>query len=123
MNRAQLARVGEERAAQYLQAHGYTILARNWRKREGELDIVAQDGDALVFVEVKTRRTLTYGVAEESIDERKQAQLTRLALRFLDENPQIQFRECRFDVVVVDMTTLPMRFRLYRNAFDPPAVE
>ncbi|GIV10387.1 MAG: UPF0102 protein [Fimbriimonadales bacterium] len=122
-NRVQIAHAGEERAAQYLQARGYTLLARNWRKREGELDIVAMEGDALVFVEVKTRRTRTYGAPEESIDARKQAQLARLAQRFIDEHPQLRFRECRFDVAVVDMTVLPVQVRLYTNAFDAPTTE
>lgn len=120
MKRTQLARQGEEQAAKYLQAQGYTLLARNWRKREGELDIVALEGDTLAFVEVKTRRTHSYGAGEESVDPRKQVQLARLAQRFIHENPQIAFRECRFDVVVVDMTVLPAQFRHYRNAFDPP---
>ncbi len=123
MNRVRLARRGEEEAAQYLQAQGYAILARNWRKREGELDIVALEGDALAFVEVKTRRTLAYGAGEESIDSRKQAQLARLAQRFIDENPNLSFRECRFDVVVVDMTVFPVQIRHYRNAFEPPESE
>ncbi|MCX7993874.1 MAG: YraN family protein [Fimbriimonadales bacterium] len=123
MNRARLARVGEEQATQFLHALGYQILARNWRKREGELDIVALDGDTLAFIEVKTRRSLAYGAGEESIDQRKQTQLTRLAQRFLDENPQLAFRECRFDVVVVDMTIMPAQIRHYRQAFDPPATE
>lgn len=120
MNRTRLGQRGEEQAAQYLRAQGYRLLARNWRKREGELDIVAMDGDTLVFVEVKTRRTVRYGVAEESVDERKQARLAQLAQRFIDENPQLAFRECRFDVVVIDMTVLPTQIRLYRNAFYPP---
>lgn len=120
MSRHRLARCGEEQAAHYLQAQGYTILARNWRKREGELDIVAQDTEVLAFIEVKTRRTLTYGIAEESVDPRKQAQIARLAQRFLDETPHLAFRECRFDVVIVDMTVLPPQIRHYRNAFDPP---
>ncbi|MCS6922972.1 MAG: YraN family protein [Fimbriimonadales bacterium] len=120
MNRTRLGQRGEEQAAQYLQAQGYRLLARNWRKREGELDIVAMDGDTLAFVEVKTRRTVRYGVAEESVDTRKQARLAQLAQRFIDEHPQLAFRECRFDVVVIDMTVLPPEIRLYRNAFYPP---
>ncbi|MDW8052302.1 MAG: YraN family protein [Armatimonadota bacterium] len=120
MSRARLGRRGEAIAAQYLQAQGYQVIACNWRKREGELDIVALEGETLVFVEVKTRRTLTYGAAEESIDARKQARLARLAQRFVDEHPELRFRESRFDVVVVDMTELPVQVRLYRNAFYPP---
>lgn len=123
MNRVELARRGEEQAAQYLQAQGYTILARNWRRREGEIDVVALEGETLAFVEVKTRRTRTFGAPEESIDARKQTQLARLAQRYLDENPQLAFQACRFDVVIIDSTTRPAQVRLYRNAFDAPTAE
>ncbi|MDW8107295.1 MAG: YraN family protein [Armatimonadota bacterium] len=122
MSRVRLGRRGEAIAARYLQAQGYRIIVCNWRRREGELDIVALEGETLAFVEVKTRRTLTYGAAEESVDARKQAQLARLAQRFIAEHPDFRFRECRFDVVVVDMTGLPVQVRLYRNAFYPPEV-
>lgn len=120
MSRTRLGRRGEAMAAQHLQALGYQVLVCNWRTRAGELDIVALDGDTLVFVEVKTRRTHTFGAPEESIDARKQAQLARLAELFLDAHPNLTFRECRFDVAVVDMTVLPPQVRLYRNAFYPP---
>ncbi|MFN4032359.1 MAG: YraN family protein [Fimbriimonadales bacterium] len=123
MNRTELARWGEEQAAQYLQAQGYIILTRNWRKREGEIDVVALEGETLAFVEVKTRRTRTFGAPEESIDARKQMQLARLAQRYINENPQLKFHACRFDVVVVDWTTRPTQVRLYRNAFDAPDAE
>lgn len=113
-----LGRAGEVHAAQYLEAQGYVLLARNWRVREGELDIVAQEGDTLVFVEVKTRRTRTYGTGEESVDARKQQQLALLAERFLAAHPALEFRQCRFDVVVVDYTQRPAQIRLYRRAFD-----
>ncbi|MFN3691197.1 MAG: YraN family protein, partial [Fimbriimonadales bacterium] len=72
---------------------------------------------------VKTRRTLTYGTGEESVDARKQAQLARLAQRFIDENPNLDFRECRFDMVIIDMTVSPMQIRHYRNAFESPATD
>ncbi len=120
MKGTQLGRWGEEEATCYLQQKGYQVLERNWRRREGELDLVALDGTTLVFVEVKTRRRHTYGFAEESIDERKQQQLTRLAQRYLDEHPTLTYTECRFDVVVVDRSTSPTQIRHYQNAFYPP---
>lgn len=86
--------------------------------REGELDIVAREGDTLAFVEVKTRRTRTYGTGEESVDARKQQRLAQLAERFIAAHPALEFRQCRFDVVVVDYTQRPAQVRLYRNAFD-----
>jgi putative endonuclease len=120
MSRASLGRAGEAQAARFLEAQGYVLLARNWRIREGELDIVAQEGDTLAFVEVKTRRTHTHGAGEESIDARKQQRLAQLAERFLAAHPELTFRQCRFDVVVIDYTQRPAQIRLYRNAFDPP---
>jgi putative endonuclease len=115
-----LGRAGEAQAARFLEAQGYVLLARNWRIREGELDIVAQEGDTLAFVEVKTRRTHTHGAGEESIDARKQQRLAQLAERFLAAHPDLAYRQCRFDVVVIDYTQRPAQIRLYRNAFDPP---
>jgi putative endonuclease len=120
MSRIGLGRAGEAQAARFLEAQGYVLLARNWRIREGELDIVAQEGDTLAFVEVKTRRTHTHGAGEESIDARKQQRLAQLAERFLAAHPELTFRQCRFDVVVIDYTQRPAQIRLYRNAFDPP---
>jgi putative endonuclease len=120
MSRIGLGRAGEAQAARFLEAQGYVLLARNWRIREGELDIVAQEGDTLAFVEVKTRRTHTHGAGEESIDARKQQRLAQLAERFLAAHPDLAYRQCRFDVVVIDYTQRPAQIRLYRNAFDPP---
>jgi putative endonuclease len=120
MSRTGLGRAGEAQAARFLEAQGYVLLARNWRIREGELDIVAQEGDTLAFVEVKSLRTRVYGAGEERIDARKQQRLALLAERFLATHPELTFRQCRFDVVVIDYTQRPAQIRLYRNAFDPP---
>jgi putative endonuclease len=120
MSRTGLGRAGEAQAARFLEAQGYVLLARNWRVREGELDIVAREGDTLAFVEVKSLRTRAYGAGEERIDARKQQRLAMLAERFLAAHPNLSFRQCRFDVVVVDYTHRPVQIRLYRHAFDPP---
>ncbi len=117
-----LGRWGEGHAVRYLEREGYQVIARNWRRREGELDLVALHGSTLVFVEVKTRRTNSFGSAEESIDLRKQAQLAQIAQRYLDEHPDLRFTECRFDVLVVDLALRPPQIRHYPNAFDPPDV-
>lgn len=71
MNRQNLARLGEEKAKQYLLSKGYKILEKNFRSRYGEIDIVALDKDTLVFVEVKTRYSEEYGKPEEAITKRK----------------------------------------------------
>ncbi|MFJ6531498.1 YraN family protein [Microbacterium sp. NPDC091662] len=83
----ELGRAGEERAVQYLRGRGYTVLARNWRCAQGEIDIVAVRGAHLAVVEVKTRRTAAYGHPLEAIDARKRRRLWQLAQAWASENP------------------------------------
>ncbi|MCL2781483.1 MAG: YraN family protein [Actinomycetia bacterium] len=80
-----VGRYGEDVAARHLADAGLTILARNWRCADGELDIVARDGPALVFCEVKTRRSVAFGDPSEAVGAVKAARLRRLALRWLIE--------------------------------------
>jgi len=97
-----LGRAGEERAAAYLSAAGYEILDRNWRIREGELDLVATRGRALVVVEVKTRSGRAFGHPFEAIDARKHARLWRLAIAWIAAHPdQAQGRRLRLDVISI----------------------
>jgi putative endonuclease len=91
---------GEQVAAQWLEGQGYRILARNVRFRIGELDLVAEEGGVLVFVEVKTRRSTAYGTAAEAVTRAKQERLVRLAHLFLSQSGR-QGVPCRFDVVSV----------------------
>lgn len=91
---------GEETAVAYLKQIGYLIIERNYRKRFGEIDIVAQDGDVVVFVEVKTRRSVRFGSPFEAVDRRKQKNMTRVALAYLDSHKLFD-RSARFDVVAV----------------------
>lgn len=98
--RASLGRAGEEQAARFLQARGLTLVARNWRCRFGEIDLVALDGSQVVFVEVKTRTGTAFGTPAEAVDGRKQARLARLASAFLQERGWWH-RPVRFDVVAV----------------------
>jgi putative endonuclease len=79
-----LGRAGEERAARYLTAHGYTVIDRNWRCPQGEIDIVATRGDLLSIVEVKTRRSSAFGHPFEAIDDRKRRRLWQLAHAWCD---------------------------------------
>ncbi|WEK59699.1 MAG: YraN family protein [Candidatus Microbacterium colombiense] len=74
-----LGRAGEERAARYLRSLGYEVLDRNWRCAQGEIDIVASQGEYLAIVEVKTRRSAAFGHPFEAVDERKRRRLWRLA--------------------------------------------
>ena len=95
-----VGRFGEQVAARHLEDAGLRILDRNWRCPEGEIDIVAADGDTLVFCEVKTRSGLAYGDPAEAVVAAKAARLRRLALRWLAAHG-LGWRELRFDVVTV----------------------
>lgn len=101
--RQALGAYGEETAAAYLRERGMQILDRNWRRREGELDIVARDGECLVVCEVKTRRSLAYGSPLEAVTWRKAARLRRLAGWWVQEHPEETraTRRIRVDVVGV----------------------
>jgi putative endonuclease len=99
-----LGRFGEELAAQYLADAGLVIISRNWRCAEGELDIVAMDGPALVFCEVKTRSSMLFGSPAEAVTPAKAARIRRLALRWLIDNREGSsdyWPVLRFDVVSV----------------------
>lgn len=93
---------GERVAATYLEAHGYTILARNWRCPQGEIDLVAHGPDGLVLAEVKTRRGLAAGAPEEAITPRKAERLRRLAEVYLAEQGSDEV-EVRIDVLAVEL--------------------
>lgn len=106
-----LGRAAEDRAAEYLQGLGYTLVTRRFRVRHGEIDLVALDGEVLVFVEVKARHAPGY-VPEESVGERKLAALRRAAAEYLAliEEPE---REVRFDLIAIDGDGM----RHYADAF------
>ncbi|MFT4220140.1 MAG: YraN family protein [Microbacterium sp.] len=97
-----LGRAGEERAAAHLARRGWRVLERNWRCRDGELDIVALDRDELVVVEVKTRSSLGYGHPLEAIDRRKRARLWSLAMAWAVAHPDVaRGRDVRIDAIAV----------------------
>ena len=98
--RGALGRFGEQLAVRHLEAAGLRILDRNWRCAEGEIDIVAVDGDTLVVCEVKTRTGTGFGDPAEAVIGAKAARLRRLALRWLAARG-LGWRELRFDVVTV----------------------
>ena len=92
-------RWGEDQAAAYLRDKGYHITAANWKCRFGELDLVAEDGAYLCFVEVKLRKSAAYGSAAEFVDKRKQARLRSAAELYLLQHP-IRLQP-RFDVIEI----------------------
>lgn len=91
---------GEEAVARWYADHGYEIVVRNWRCREGELDLIVRAGRAFVFCEVKTRSSDAFGAPAEAVNRAKQERLRRLAARWLTEAP-VRPREIRFDVASV----------------------
>ena len=101
--RQQLGNVGEEIAVRELARRGYVVRERNWRCPEGELDIVAERDEALVFVEVRTRRGDHFGTPEESITPAKRAHLIASAQAYLQAHP-LEERDWRIDVVAVEMS-------------------
>jgi len=98
--RADVGREGEAAAARLLRDRGYKILARNYRCRHGEIDIVAFEDGEYVFVEVKTRLTDEKGSAAEAVTPAKQRKIVRVAEQYLVERG-LEDRPCRFDVVAV----------------------
>ncbi|MEX2160444.1 MAG: YraN family protein [Anaerolineales bacterium] len=98
-----MGRWGEERAAEYLQTNGYKLLSRNLRGEYGEIDLLAQQGDVLVFVEVKARSSADYGHPEEAITAAKQQHLLDSALDYLQAHPEFD-GDWRVDVISVTRT-------------------
>jgi putative endonuclease len=101
MDRNEVARRGEDAAATFLTRIGMTVVERNWRCGAGEVDIIARDGAALVFVEVKTRRSDRAGTGEEAVSPTKQRRIARLAATYLRSANDGVCDEVRFDVVAI----------------------
>jgi putative endonuclease len=108
--------IGEDLAVDFLQKKGYRILQRNYRFEHGEIDIVAEDGNVLVFVEVKARRSKEFGEPEDAVTPRKREKIRSTADGYLFEN-NIDDKECRFDVIAVDYTGNKTEIRHLKDAF------
>lgn len=105
LRRLELARRGEDAAAEYLRRRKYLILQRNYRCPAGEIDLIAVRGKALVFVEVKTRTDLSRGEPYEAVTPRKQRKLWRVAEHYLQEREAEikKYKDYRFDAVSILM--------------------
>lgn len=119
MDRRTLGDWGEERALRYLSDQGYQLLTRNWRTREGEIDLVMKQDLTIVFIEVKTRKTDRFGSPEESITRGKQKRLRKTCLAYLQES-DYEDRDWRIDVVAIEATKSGEITRLdhYENAVE-----
>jgi len=113
-----LGRRSEELAAAYLEAKGLLILHRNFRRRFGEIDLVARDGNELVIVEVRARSTTAYGGAIASIDSRKKQRIVRATLLLLQQHKELSRMRIRFDVVLISYATVNPAIQWIRQAFD-----
>lgn len=100
MNSKELGKFGEELAADFLKLKGFEIIEQNYHFGHGEIDIIAKDGDTLVFVEVKSRQNLEYGEPEYAVTKNKQAQIRKIAQGYLYEK-EIEDTVCRIDVIAI----------------------
>ena len=115
--RLSLGKKGEELAIGWLKAGKYKILERNFKCRLGEIDIIARDGNTLVFIEVKTRATRDFGGPAAAVDDRKQRQLSKVALVYLNQKKLFNI-PARFDVVAVELLPSSPRIEVIQNAFE-----
>jgi putative endonuclease len=107
---------GEDKAAAYLAEAGWVVRERNFRARSGEIDIIAEKGGEVAFVEVKAWATMPESELEYAIDRRKQARIVRTARYYLSRQPGCGEMRLRFDIVFLDVGTL--RIRHIENAFN-----
>lgn len=107
---------GESRARKHLESVGLRFRAANVRYRFGEIDLVMDDGDTLVFVEVRVRLHAHFGGAANSVDQRKQRRLFAAASAYLATNPALALRSCRFDIIAIEGPT-DSQMHWLRNAF------
>ena len=110
-------RRAEELALQYLQAKGLRLIARNYRCRVGEVDLVMMQAGIVVFAEVRSRASSAFVNPKETVDWRKQRRLARVAAWFLRSRPDLAARPVRFDVVSVTTPNYDARLEWIQNAF------
>jgi putative endonuclease len=115
--RIELGKLGEDLALKTVKRMGYRCIARNYRCPLGEMDLIAKDGDTLVFVEIKTRRGQSLEWAKEAVDWRKKRQLSKVALAYMKENHCADVKS-RFDVVAVNLGSRGKEIEVVKNAFD-----
>jgi putative endonuclease len=113
----ELGKKGEEVAFRFLKKNGYRIIERNYVCKMGEMDIIAKEKDTLVFVEVKTRTSITFGPPQLAVNPTKQMQLSKVALYFLKEK-RLEDVKARFDVVAILLRPKGEEIELIKDAFD-----
>jgi putative endonuclease len=116
-NRQSLGKSGEDLACTELERRGYVILARGYRSRFGEIDIIAKHLQTIVFIEVKARAGDEFGGGAAAVTPWKQRRITQMAIDYLSRN-KLHDRPCRFDVVTVDVKDNGPEIVVYTNAFE-----
>lgn len=116
MNTKKIGDEGENRVVNYLKNKGYRILERNWRTKEGEIDIIAQELETIIFVEVKTMPNATKDMLSKVLNYQKQQRIVKTSKRFLLKHREYNDKFIRYDVVVIDMQDLPPVYHI-QNAF------
>ena len=115
--RLSLGKFGEDLALKEIKGLGYKRIIRNYRCPLGEVDLIAIDGDTLVFIEVKTRKGRSLAYAKEAVNDRKRRQLSKVALFYMKSNKLNEVR-ARFDVVAVSLAGGEQQIEVIRNAFE-----
>jgi len=115
--RLSLGKFGEDLAFKKIKGLGYKRIIRNYRCPLGEVDLIAIDGDTLVFIEVKTRKGRSLAYAKEAVNDKKRRQLSKVALFYMKSNKLNEVR-ARFDVVAVSLAGGEQQVEVIRNAFE-----
>lgn len=111
-------KVGEGLALSFLKKQGYSIIAKNYKTRLGEIDIIGKDKSCVSFVEVRSTNSRVFGAPEHTIDRRKQRQIAKVALSYI-KRYGLEDKDCRFDVVCIEgVGSASPNICLIKNAFD-----
>jgi putative endonuclease len=115
--RLSLGKFGEDIAFKKIKGLGYKKIIRNYRCPLGEVDLIARDGDTLVFIEIKTRKGRSIGYAKEAVNDKKKRQLSKVALFYMKSNNLSEAR-ARFDVVAISLAGGEQQIEVVQNAFE-----
>lgn len=117
LSRFEFGKLAEEQAKRYLKKQGYQFVEANFFTKEGEIDLIFNDGEILVFVEVRAKRKLAFGSPEESITENKIMRCKKAANKYIYDKAQTN-RACRFDVVTLVYEKNKWKIMHYKDAFE-----
>lgn len=117
LNTLSVGRLAETQACEFLQAKGLGLVERNYRVKMGEIDLIMQDSNTIVFIEVRLRNNLLFGSAIESITHPKRQKIIRTAIFYLQQQKWTDKVNCRFDVIGISYTHSKAKFEWIQDAF------